>query len=121
MDDSAPPSPPSSDTAPTAAAPNPLMMPPPGGWIDLSEAPMHHRAVLLVGPITAFYVLALAAIAFRFWARHIKRATWRLSDYSVVTAAVFGTGYFVVCWLGEDLSPLSCSAAMLERFSRVFC
>jgi hypothetical protein len=75
--------------------------PPPGGWIDPSKVPMNHRAVLLLGPVTTFYILALAAIVLRVWARHIKKTSLRLSDYAVFIAAIFGTGYVAMCWLGE--------------------
>ncbi|KAF3767984.1 hypothetical protein M406DRAFT_321812 [Cryphonectria parasitica EP155] len=60
---------------------------------------MHPRAVLLVAPVTAFYILGLAAIGLRIWARHIKKVSWRLSDYTILIAAVFGTGYVAMCWL----------------------
>lgn len=80
--------------------PNPLMVPPPGGWIDPSKVPMHHEAILLVGPITAFYLLDIAALALRIWARYIKKATWRLSDYAIFIAFLFGTGYIAICWFG---------------------
>jgi hypothetical protein len=62
---------------------------------------MHHKAVLLVGPVTAFYILDLAILVLRVWARHIKKASWRLSDYAIFVAAFFGTGYIAICWLGE--------------------
>ncbi|KAI0175870.1 hypothetical protein GGR52DRAFT_589650 [Hypoxylon sp. FL1284] len=85
--------------ATTAAPPNPLMSPPPGGWIDPSKALLQQRAVLLVGPVTAFYILDLVALALRVWARRIKKVPWRLNDYAVFVAAIFGTGYFAICWL----------------------
>jgi hypothetical protein len=75
------------------------MVPPPGGWRDLTKEPINAKAALLVGPVTAFYVVALFAIGLRFWARHLKKAKWRLSDYAVLVAAVFGTGYLSICWL----------------------
>ncbi|KAI0594482.1 hypothetical protein F4775DRAFT_596264 [Biscogniauxia sp. FL1348] len=93
-------------SATPAVATNSLMAPPPGGWIDPSEAPMHPRAVLLVGPVTAFYILGLAAIGLKIWARHIKKLSWRLSDYAVFIAAVFGTGYIALCWLVADRGAL---------------
>ncbi|RYP52218.1 hypothetical protein DL768_002537 [Monosporascus sp. mg162] len=89
-----------------AAPPNPLMVPPPGGWIDPSEVFMHHRAVLLVGPVTAFYILGLAVIVLRVWARHIKKTSWQLSDYAVFIAAIFGAGYVAICWLVADRGGL---------------
>lgn len=84
---------------------NPLLVPPPGGWIDPSNEPIPTRAALLVGPVTAFYILALGAIGLRVWSRHIKKISWRLSDYAVLIAALFGTGYLAICWLGE--TPLA--------------
>lgn len=78
-----------------------MMVPPPGGWRDLTKEPINAKAALLVGPVTAFYVVALFAIGLRFWARHLKKAKWRLSDYAVLVAAVFGTGYLSICWLGK--------------------
>ncbi|KAI1758255.1 hypothetical protein F4782DRAFT_477152 [Xylaria castorea] len=97
--------PPQGGTTPAAPL-NPLTVPPPGGWIDPSKVPFSPRAILLVGPITAFYVLALAAIVLRIWARHIKKASWRLSDYAILVAAVFGTGYVSICWLAADRGDL---------------
>ncbi|KAI0380182.1 hypothetical protein F5Y04DRAFT_100416 [Hypomontagnella monticulosa] len=72
---------------------------PPGGYINPSQVPLSHKAVLLVGPVTAFYILDIAALALRVWARHVKRASWRFNDYAVFIAAIFGTGYFAICWL----------------------
>jgi hypothetical protein len=66
---------------------------------------MHERAVLLVGPVTAFYILDLIALALRVWARHIKKTAWRLSDYAIFIAAIFGTGYIAICWIGETPRP----------------
>lgn len=103
--------PPSGGSMPTAP-PNPLMTPPPGGWINPSEAPMSQRAVLLVGPVTTFYILGLAAVALRIWARHVKRLSWRLSDYAVFIAVVFGTGYVAICWLGKSQHTISYTASL---------
>jgi hypothetical protein len=87
----------------TASAPvNPLLVPPAGGWIDPSKAPMSQQAILLVGPITTFYILALVAIGMRIYARRIKKISFRLSDYAVFIAALFGTAYVAMCWLGEN-------------------
>lgn len=77
------------------------LTPPPGGWINPSQAPMSPRAVLLVGPVTTFYILGLCSIVLRIWARYITKVAWRLSDYAVIIAAIFGTGYIAICWLGE--------------------
>ncbi|OAG08640.1 uncharacterized protein CC84DRAFT_1203964 [Paraphaeosphaeria sporulosa] len=78
---------------------NPLMVPPPGGWIDPSRATMHYRAVILVAPITAFYILDLLVLLLRAWSRYIKKSSWRLSDYFIFIASIFGTGYIAICWL----------------------
>ncbi|KAK4031538.1 hypothetical protein C8A01DRAFT_21259 [Parachaetomium inaequale] len=76
--------------------------PPPGGWIDPTKAPLQQAAVLLVGPVTAFYILALAALGLRVWAKYIKKAQFRFSDYAVFTAALFGTGYLAICWIAVE-------------------
>ncbi|KAH6649205.1 hypothetical protein F5144DRAFT_99 [Chaetomium tenue] len=81
---------------------NPLMVPPPGGWINPTEAPRQQAAVLLVGPVTAFYILALAALGLRVWAKYIKKAQFRFADYAVFTAAFFGTGYLAICWIAVE-------------------
>ncbi|PSR83627.1 hypothetical protein BD289DRAFT_483228 [Coniella lustricola] len=72
---------------------------PPGGYIDPTKAPMSHKGILLVAPITTFYVLGLGAIGLRLWARHIKKISWQLSDYFVLVAAVLGAGYLAICWI----------------------
>ncbi|TEY32580.1 hypothetical protein BOTCAL_0720g00010 [Botryotinia calthae] len=75
------------------------LTPPPGGWINPSEVPMSSRAALLVVPVTTFYILGLGAIVLRIWARYITKVSWQLSDYAVIIAATFGTGYIAICWL----------------------
>ncbi|KAI0424553.1 hypothetical protein F5Y09DRAFT_353289 [Xylaria sp. FL1042] len=75
------------------------LAPPPGGYIDPSTDPISPKAALLVGPVTVFYVLDLVVLAFRVWARRIKKATWRFSDYAIFIAAVFATGYVALCWI----------------------
>ncbi|KAK7746794.1 hypothetical protein SLS53_001982 [Cytospora paraplurivora] len=92
---------------------NPSIAPPPGGWIDPSEDPMSHRAVLLVGPVTTFYILGLAAVALRLWARRIKKASWQFmaagggigypliqvapNDRLLIRKAYFA-GWLLQCW-----------------------
>ncbi|KAI1308252.1 hypothetical protein F5Y03DRAFT_95715 [Xylaria venustula] len=73
--------------------------PPPGDYIDPSRDPISPKATVLVGPVTAFYILDIAALALRVWARHIKKATWKLSDYAIFIATIFATGYVAICWL----------------------
>ncbi|OTA64299.1 hypothetical protein K449DRAFT_394111 [Hypoxylon sp. EC38] len=82
-----------------AATTTPLMVPPPGGWIDPSKVPMSPKAILLVGPVTAFYILGLVALVLRVWAKQMRKSSWRLSDYAVFIAVIFGTGYVALCWL----------------------
>ncbi|PQE13588.1 integral membrane protein [Rutstroemia sp. NJR-2017a BVV2] len=80
--------------------------PPPEGWINPSEAPMHPRAVLLIGPVTVFYFLGVVAIILRIWARYLTKVSWRLSDYAVIIAFFFGTGYVAICWIAADRGAL---------------
>ncbi|KAI0972308.1 hypothetical protein F4678DRAFT_57575 [Xylaria arbuscula] len=72
---------------------------PTGGYIDPSRDPISPKAALLVGPVTAFYILDLAVLALRVWSRHIKKVTWGLSDYAIFIATIFATGFVAICWL----------------------
>lgn len=74
---------------------------PAGPFIDPSEHSLPPRAVLLVTPITIFFGLALTCIGLRLWAKRIKKTSLRFSDYAILVAAVFGAGYFTICWLGK--------------------
>jgi len=102
------------------AAP-PAMVPSPGGWLS-PKAPMSHKATLLVGPVTTFYILMLGALALRVWARRIKKIPFWLADYAVFVAAIFGTAYFAMCWtvavrgnLGYSIARVAVPQRLLIR------
>ncbi|KAI0817162.1 hypothetical protein GGR55DRAFT_673003 [Xylaria sp. FL0064] len=114
---------PSSSGGPMAVVPpSPMLTPPPGGWVDTSKASINPGGARLVAPITIFYFLGLFAVGLRFWARHIKKTSWQLSDYSIIIAVISGTGYVVICWitathggLGHPLISVDLQARLLVR------
>ncbi|KAH6657930.1 hypothetical protein BKA67DRAFT_656166 [Truncatella angustata] len=63
---------------------------------------MPPRAVLLVVPVTTFFILAIACIGLRLWAKRIKKTSLRFCDYAILVAAVFAAGYLGICWLVVD-------------------
>ncbi|RYP04375.1 hypothetical protein DL765_010215 [Monosporascus sp. GIB2] len=90
-------------SSPPGAAPNgsPPGLPPvpEGPFINPLGEPLPPRAVLLVAPLTAFFVLAMICIGLRLWAKRIKKNSLRFCDHAIVVAAVFATGYIAICWL----------------------
>jgi hypothetical protein len=72
---------------------------PQGPFIDPATEPMPEKAILLVAPVTTFFILALVCIGLRLWSKKIKKTSLRFSDYSVLVAAVFAAGYLALTWL----------------------
>jgi hypothetical protein len=70
-------------------------------FVDTRAGPLPHKAVLLVAPITTFYIIALICIGLRVWAKRIKKTNLRFTDYAIFVAFTFATGYLGLCWLGK--------------------
>jgi hypothetical protein len=51
-----------------------------------------HGAVEFMVTAAVFYALALAALGFRLWSRHIQRADLAFNDYAVILGIVFCAG-----------------------------
>ncbi|KAI1643796.1 uncharacterized protein F4817DRAFT_348677 [Daldinia loculata] len=72
---------------------------PTGPFIDPAKESLPPRAVLLVAPVTTFFILAIICIGLRLWAKRIKKISLRFTDYAIIVAAVFSAGYLSICWL----------------------
>ncbi|KAI0846347.1 hypothetical protein F5Y00DRAFT_264728 [Daldinia vernicosa] len=72
---------------------------PTGPFIDPAKESLPPRAVLLVAPVTTFFILAILCIGLRLWAKRIKKISLRFTDYAIIVAAVFSVGYLSICWL----------------------
>lgn len=60
------------------------------------------RAVLLVAPVTTFYLLAIICVGLRIWAKKLKKNSLRFNDYAIFIATLFATAYLSICWLGKE-------------------
>ncbi|KAF2686352.1 hypothetical protein K458DRAFT_486331, partial [Lentithecium fluviatile CBS 122367] len=75
---------------------------PQGPFIDTRAKPLPSRAILLVAPVTSFYILALICIGLRIWSKRLKKNSLRFSDYAIFVAAIFATGYLSICWIAVE-------------------
>ncbi|CAI6019504.1 unnamed protein product [Clonostachys chloroleuca] len=87
-----------------------------------------HGAVEFMVTAAVFYALALAALGFRLWSRHIQRADLAFNDYAVILGIVFCAGSmgmpFAACikaGLGEHLQDImTTDPTKLALFLKLF-
>jgi hypothetical protein len=91
----------------TVQGPSALGAPPPGGFANTRDGPLPERAALLVGPVTAFYMLAIVCVGLRIWAKRFKKNSLRFNDYAIFIATLIATGYLAICWIGREAPYLS--------------
>lgn len=93
---------------------------PPGTDIHASRAPQIYAATIIT------FLLAVLAVALRFWARRLLKARVWLDDWIIVLALVFATGQLIatIIWChqgyGKHLEVLDPNTFLADFFKNLF-